>query len=51
MEYSTITITFGDQSENHVGMQKIGKLAENGFTINELNTAKKNSKKKVQHVN
>ncbi len=33
---STITITFGDQVENHVGMQKIGTLAEEGFTVDEL---------------
>jgi hypothetical protein len=32
----TITITFGDVAENHKGMQKIGKLAESGFTCEEL---------------
>ena len=36
---NTITITFGDQAENHVGMQKIGHLAEDGFTIEELKEA------------
>ena len=46
MESSTITITFGDQAENHTGMQKIGKLAENGFSINELNIAKEKFKQK-----
>ena len=40
MDYSTITITFGDQAENHAGMQKIGELADKGFTINELENAK-----------
>lgn len=35
-----ITITFGDQAENHVGMQQIGKMATSGFTIAELNLAK-----------
>lgn len=32
----TITITFGDQAENHVGMQKIGKLCEKGFILDDL---------------
>lgn len=32
----TITLTFGEQVENHAGMQKIGKLAKNGFTVEEL---------------
>jgi hypothetical protein len=29
---STITITFGDQAENHRGMQKIGKMEEKGYS-------------------
>lgn len=33
---STITLTFGDVAENHVRMEKIGKLAKSGFTIEEL---------------
>lgn len=37
---STITITFGDQAENHVGMQKIGKLADHGFDLKDLCHAK-----------
>jgi alkylated DNA repair dioxygenase AlkB len=37
----TYTITFGGQVENHVGMEKIGKISENGFTIKELELAKK----------
>lgn len=35
-----ITITFGDQAENHIGMQQIGKLATSGFSIAEMNLAK-----------
>lgn len=31
-----LTLTFGEQAENHVGMQKIGKLAEHGFTIEDM---------------
>lgn len=33
----TITITFGDRVENHVGMQQIGQLADCGLTIDDLN--------------
>ena len=32
----TFTITFGDQGENHAGMQKIGCLAQNGFSIEDI---------------
>ena len=32
----TYTITFGDQAENNVGMQKIGHLADAGFSCKEL---------------
>ena len=35
-----ITITFGDQAENHVGMQKIGQLANEGFTPEDLLSSK-----------
>jgi hypothetical protein len=45
MKNTTITITFGDQAENHVGMQKIGKLAEEGFSINDIKRASKKFKK------
>lgn len=31
-----ITITFGDQAENHKGMEKIGEEAEDGFTCDDL---------------
>jgi hypothetical protein len=42
MEFSkTFSLTFGDVAENHKGMQKIGQFAENGFTVNDLNRAKK----------
>ena len=36
----TITITFGDQAENHVGMQKIGEMANTGFNLQDLEIAK-----------
>lgn len=36
---SCITITFGDQAENHAGMQKIGKMADEGFSIKDLKKA------------
>lgn len=32
----TISLTFGDQAENHVGMQMIGKKAKEGFTYSEI---------------
>jgi alkylated DNA repair dioxygenase AlkB len=35
----TITITFGDQAENHKGMQKIGEMAKNGFSLDDLKNA------------
>lgn len=31
-----LTITFGDQAENHVRMQKIGEAASNGYTVEEI---------------
>jgi hypothetical protein len=36
----TITITFGECGENHVGMQKLGTRASEGFTRSELNLLK-----------
>jgi hypothetical protein len=36
----TFTITLGDQAENHVGMQKIGTLAEEGFEYEDLKRAR-----------
>lgn len=38
---SCITITFGDVAENHVRMQKIGKEAEVGLSLEDLNEFKK----------
>ena len=35
----TFTLTFGDQAENHVGMQKIGQMAEVGFAKEDLERA------------
>lgn len=35
----TVTLTFGDQAENHVGMQKIGEMANRGFSIRDLKKA------------
>jgi hypothetical protein len=40
MPIETVAITFGDVGENHVGMQKVGKLAENGFKKADLLKAK-----------
>lgn len=46
---SVYTITFGDQAENHVGMQQIGSLAESGFQLADLEKAiTKFDKKKVK---
>jgi hypothetical protein len=39
--YTTLTITFGDRGENHKGNQIIGEKAEIGFTLEDLNRAKK----------
>jgi hypothetical protein len=52
----TYTITYGDQAENHVGMQKIGTMAEEGFTLSELKLAakkwiKKGYKCELLHLN
>ena len=35
-QYRTITLTYGDQAENHRGMQMIGEKAEKGFSIQDL---------------
>jgi hypothetical protein len=37
----TFTLTFGDQGENHVGMQKIGSLIDKGFTVTDIKNIKK----------
>jgi hypothetical protein len=36
----SITLTYGDQAENHKGMQIIGQMAETGFNLQDLNTCK-----------
>ena len=36
LKNNTFTITFGDQAENHVGMQKIGSLSNEGFHLEDL---------------
>lgn len=41
MNRQTITITFGDQAENHVGMQKIGEMATEGFNKEDLEETRK----------
>jgi hypothetical protein len=38
---NTITITYGDQAESHVGMKKNGSTIESGLSINEINKAEK----------
>lgn len=40
MEKATITITCGEVAENHVGMQKLGDIADVGFTIVDLERGK-----------
>lgn len=37
---TTYTLTFGDRSENHTGMQINGNEAESGFTVNKLSDIK-----------
>jgi hypothetical protein len=37
----TFTLTFGDQGENHKGMQKIGKMAKSGFSLADLLVSKR----------
>jgi len=44
----TITITFGDVAENHVGMQKIGTLSEGGITNKELKRIKRKFKENCE---
>lgn len=36
----TVTLTFGDVAESHVGMQKIGKMDAHGFMLDDLMRAK-----------
>lgn len=37
----TVTLTFGDVAESHVGMQKIGKMADKGFSLSDIKKARK----------
>lgn len=37
----TVTLTYGDVAESHVGMQKIGQMADKGFQLEDLQKAKK----------
>lgn len=37
----TMTLTFGDVAESHVGMQKLGKMADHGFTLEDITRASK----------
>lgn len=46
----TYTLTFGDQAENHAGMQKIGKAAARGFGVDDLMRAKEWFEKKGVEV-
>lgn len=52
----TVTLTFGDVAESHVGMQKIGSMDEKGFSLEDLTKAKvyfdsKNIESKIIHLN
>ena len=38
---STVSITFGDAAENHVGMEQIGEIALEGFSIDDLKNGEK----------
>lgn len=56
MQNQTFTLTFGDQAENHVGMQKIGQRADTGFTLEDLQKAQQwfesqNVKTELIHLN
>lgn len=42
----TFSITFGDQAENNIGMQKLGNLADEGFNIKDLTNCIKAIKEK-----
>jgi hypothetical protein len=45
-ENKTTTLTYGDVAENHVGMQKLGTLADNGFDLHTLTIAKQRFEEK-----
>lgn len=41
---SHYTITFGENAENHVGMQQLGKRGEYGFELSTIELAMRNFK-------
>ena len=36
MKNKAMTLTFGDQAENHVGMEILGEAADDGFNLEDL---------------
>lgn len=40
MNNQTFTLTFGESAENHVGMQRIGRIAREGFHLSDLSQMK-----------
>ena len=52
LQKKTITLTWGCQAENHVGMQKVGNgLSDNGFTNENLIFVKNIFEVKILSVN
>lgn len=49
-EKSTITLTFSERIENHVGMQQIGQMSKSGFTLEDLQFTKKNFEDKFSKL-
>lgn|SRR3990167_5549272 len=47
----TFSITFGDQAENHVGMQKIGVAIASGFSVRELQNVEAQNKELINLTN
>jgi hypothetical protein len=46
----TFTITFGDQAENNIGMEKIGKLSKTGFSYDQLLNFYKTKEYKMEFI-
>lgn len=44
-----ITLTYGDQAENHKGMQIIGQMADSGFNLDDLNICKQRFEQTGNH--
>ena len=40
MKQVALTLTFGDVAENHVGMQKVGEMCEDGFSLEDISLAR-----------